>query len=1433
MKKSSRILSTFLALIMLLSIISAGMVSTSAATKSATIKVESVSALPGSTVEVNVEVKDNPGILGATLQLSYGKGLTLTNATQGEAWDSLVMTKPGKFTSPCKFAWDGQDISAEQIKDGVILTLTFDVAEDVTSSTELPISISYEYGDVADKDFDFVTLDINNGGVTIIDYTPGDVDGNNKVNALDVIYLRRYITGGYDVVINTLAANVNRDSKINTLDAIMIRRFITGGYLDSDGNPLVLYPSSVTHTHNLNHVPAKEATETEKGNIEYWYCDGCGKYFSDSTGKNVITEEDIVIPVIVNDGVKITYHLYDGDTYLEKIGVNNSNPSSYQSSKGLKLNNLKADGYIFDGWYDGEGANGELVKSIPVGSTDEYELYARWTPREYTITFNSPLIAVPTMKYFVNTGATWKNPELNGYNFIGWCDDNNKLVTDIPVGSIGNITLYANWTSKRNQTRPVSHLDDPIIIEDSNKGSILFAYEIGTVENIPISQISDVYQSVGGIKQTYTTQESVTMSESEAKNIAKTVANSTTDSKAWSLSNQWNDVTSVSETYTTQKGWSREEAEQHSKTSSNTYSLNSSTGGSETNTSSSGTSGTVSSSNSSTAGGSVSHERETGSEYEVSSKASLSSEISGQAGIDKVASVGSKVSASLEVSESMSSYEKNKNSVTLNYSKTGTESNSKTANESTANTGVSTWNTTSGYSSSNSVSHTQSVSTVLSEAVSETKGYGQSYSRGGSDSESQSFATSASESNQYSSAVTYSNSTVKTNTKTIELGGDNEGYYRFVLAGRAHVFAVVGYDVSTSSYFTYTYSVMDDDTYTFIDYSKTTANFDDNENGVLPFEVPFFVHKYVTARMLQTDGLIVNQEGVITNYTGTDNVVFIPAYYRMDNRDGTYSSIKITGLAENAFAGKDIAYISLSNFIEEIPDNAFKDCTSLVGIIAPGVKSIGSQAFKGCTKLEKFIIPKEIESLGEKAFDGTNSIVVQASNKDVAQGAINSGAKKIILNISENPEDMNGSEYIVADSVDYFELRGNTKDYSNIKIVSDAKETVINGMNITSDSGVPLKISSKDVVLNRVTINSSGYAALFTNDNVNIGLYGSIKITSANGKAVVCRNTTLSQVDPAISSTLSLSGNLYICGTLSGQELLKIENGSIIPISEEEYAKYIKGSYEVAFDANGGTVSQESKTVFYGSEYGELPTPTKDGFEFLGWYLYDTKITPDMSLSVAEDITLKARWKSDWVLADEAPSTGQIDGDKWTYDLRSTTTSSNTTLDGWTQYDSTWVWGSYGNWSGWSRSSYSSSDSRKVESRTVTDQGAYTSYTYSIYRTPDGYGYGTYGYNTGSHGTCTVYDEITLTYQLSCTNSSLGIYGDYNSSLFSHGYDNKWFYQGSSYHPAVTHVEYRYADRSKVYTYYFEKYDEKESDVEVTASESIKNVNHWVKYIIK
>ena len=52
-------------------------------------------------------------------------------------------------------------------------------------------------------------------------------------------------------------------------------------------------PDPKNHT-DLKHIPAKAATKTAGGNIEYWYCEDCGKYFADAAATKEIKQADTV-----------------------------------------------------------------------------------------------------------------------------------------------------------------------------------------------------------------------------------------------------------------------------------------------------------------------------------------------------------------------------------------------------------------------------------------------------------------------------------------------------------------------------------------------------------------------------------------------------------------------------------------------------------------------------------------------------------------------------------------------------------------------------------------------------------------------------------------------------------------------------------------------------------------------------------------------------------------------------------------------------------------------------------------------------------------------------------------------------------------------------------------------------------------------------------
>ena len=244
-----------------------------------------------------------------------------------------------------------------------------------------------------------------------------------------------------------------------------------------------------------------------------------------------------------------------------------------------------------------------------------------------------------------------------------------------------------------------------------------------------------------------------------------------------------------------------------------------------------------------------------------------------------------------------------------------------------------------------------------------------------------------------------------------------------------------------------------------------------------------------------------------------------------------------------------------------------------------------------------------------------------------------SGANQIVLDISETIKDAVFT--VDAGAMSSFEVLGGKRTYKNLRIKSSAETTILRELTINQCSRVPLEISSDNLVLEVVKIESAGYTLLWDNEKPNITLLRDNSL-KAPKNAVVCRYPVVHSeiVDQAVG-TLVVSGNMYVCGTddeikgLRNSDYLAVNNGEIIQISDEEYPQYIKGTFNVSFDANNGTVDVAEKTVYFGQAYGELPVPERTGYDFVGWFTAvdgGKEITADTIVEILADQTLYAHW---------------------------------------------------------------------------------------------------------------------------------------------------------------------------------------------------------------
>lgn len=1445
-----------------------------AAETAPTLVIDSMQAVKGQTATVKLSVENNPGMAAATFRIVYDSSILKLNSVDFNTEFGGDFDELGSLALPVA---GSDDLKAIQISwsslsnissNGIFLSMNFTVNENAEKGSIADVFTSFNTGDFCNIDEEDVNFISKDGQITIIEGIPGDINADKTVNSKDLIRLRKYF-GGFDVEVDIIACDCNGDGNVNSKDLMRLRKYFSGWDVE-----LFYGPSVPLCRHSLTKTEAIPVKCTENGNIAYWYCSNCNKYFADENATTEITLEDTVIEktghtvVIVpevpatpghpgsTEGSKcsvcgewikvpepidppeeheytITYHLSNGDEYLAQQMIENSNPVVYTSENGVtRFNNPSVAGYQFLGWYDlPSGDAAENVKSIPVGTTGNIDLYARWEKISYKVNFSSDLIPVASETYTVDEQHVLPSPKLDGYIFAGWSDDEGTVIKNIPSGTVGVKTYTANWISERNQAWTYKNVSTPLMYEDDESNTILFVYNIGEIRNVPLSVIHDFGKINGsGVAKTERATYSTTIDEECMNKYTNTVQHATTDSYSWTLAKEWSNSTTVNETWAKENSISEEQINSYYKDQSSNWYVSSGSSGSDSITSTDTSSDSLM----------LSSVRNKKTDDKHSS--SVETNISANLDVKNTTTIGAKipvkfVDISAEnkteigagVSGSINTKESNSNRVQTDNTNSA-QYNKQNYASTTANS-TSSWNNESGYGGSSTVGQSQSVSKAISEKISEEYNIGKSYINTDSESSTQGTQTSQSKADEYSSAVTYS--TIKGEEITTEVTTENttSGYHRWIKAGTAHVFAVVGYDIATKSYFTTTYSVMDDKTYDYEDYSYQTASYDDNESSLLQFEVPMDITEYVANRVCESDGLEISKSGIITNYTGTDKYVVIPEYKVIDNQDGTSSVIKVTGISSTAFAGKDITGIELSDFITEVPANAFENCSLLESINAAGIKKIGNNAFAGCTNLEELVIGNNITEIGTNIVSNNTILIVSAANKSIIENAAQSGAKEIYIRITDKCQDFNDAVLTVPNSTDTFILNGFGETYNNIRIVSDAKKTIINRANFVCNGQTPLVISSPNVELHEVNVTSPGICLALTADSTNLALRGESTLKAASGNSMLCKEISLSQIDASLTTSLTVDGNLLICTSkdsiLAGEKFL-IVTGQTIGITLQEFNNYLKGVFTANFNANGGTVSETNRTVVYGSTLGILPTPTRDYYTFDGWYTAadgGEKVTADTVFNSTEDVIYYAHWTinplSDWVKASELPTDAKVENTKYSYTQRSYTTSGSSSMSGWTKYDTKRT-----SWGGTHGPVYSdpNNGSRNVWSEQYVASQT-THYVYYHRYKSSAWSDDAHASSWARHSGPDVTSPLPNGYYSSTTGQRYS-----GAACGSCGATNQW-------HLDYTYTTDNYATRwyyqEPVYTYYFYKDENKETTTDPTGQSNVSNVQEWVQYRVK
>ncbi|MBR6119179.1 MAG: InlB B-repeat-containing protein [Oscillospiraceae bacterium] len=139
-------------------------------------------------------------------------------------------------------------------------------------------------------------------------------------------------------------------------------------------------PVTVVHEHTMEQVSAKSPSCTEAGNIAYWRCTACGKYFSDALGNNEITQASTVIAAL-------------GHNYVATVTAPTETEQGYTTHTCSRCGDSYVDSYV-----PALGSDFTVHFSVPAGITAPADMISN-----------------------TNTGITLPTAEApEGYTFLGW-----------------------------------------------------------------------------------------------------------------------------------------------------------------------------------------------------------------------------------------------------------------------------------------------------------------------------------------------------------------------------------------------------------------------------------------------------------------------------------------------------------------------------------------------------------------------------------------------------------------------------------------------------------------------------------------------------------------------------------------------------------------------------------------------------------------------------------------------------------------------------------------------------------------------------------------------------------------------------------------------------------------------------------------------------
>ncbi|MBR3965574.1 MAG: Ig-like domain-containing protein [Clostridia bacterium] len=189
--------------------------------KTLTFSLDERKATAGKTVEINLNITNNPGIAGMGFEIEYNSDvMTLVSYESNSAWLPTSNFDEDNSNNPVKFVWS----RASNFKaDTSILTLNFEIKEDAPEG-DYVVTLA-KSGDIINQKFDDLACNVVAGKITVIDYIAGDVNSDSVVDIRDAVVLAQHLAN-WSVSVDMNAADCNADGLVDTKDAVLLARYL-------------------------------------------------------------------------------------------------------------------------------------------------------------------------------------------------------------------------------------------------------------------------------------------------------------------------------------------------------------------------------------------------------------------------------------------------------------------------------------------------------------------------------------------------------------------------------------------------------------------------------------------------------------------------------------------------------------------------------------------------------------------------------------------------------------------------------------------------------------------------------------------------------------------------------------------------------------------------------------------------------------------------------------------------------------------------------------------------------------------------------------------------------------------------------------------------------------------------------------------------------